>query len=200
MLPKIVDYSERLFLLVLGIIFVRSMIAQSHVHPYILLLAISECLPVLLILIRREGKMAMEPYPLIVGFVGTAAPLLVRPSTGGLSLLPDPVAAGLIAFGLGLNISAKLALWRSFGLSAANRGVRKGGPYKYVRHPMYLGYFITQVAFFLANLTISNAIKYFVAWAFQILRIREEEKFLLKDESYQELAQRVRFRLVPGVY
>ena len=200
MLPRIVDYSERLFLLVLGIIFVRSMIAQANVHPYILLLAISECLPVFLILIRREGQMAMEPYPLIVGFIGTAAPLLVRPSTGGLSLLPDVVAATLVALGLGLNIAAKLALWRSFGLSAANRGVRKGGPYKYVRHPMYLGYFITQVAFLLANLTISNAIKYFVTWAFQILRIREEEKFLLKDESYQELTQRVRFRLVPGVY
>ena len=200
MLPRIVDYSERLFLLVLGIIFVRSMIAQANVLPYILLLAISECLPVFLILIRREGQMAMEPYPLIVGFIGTAAPLLVRPSTGGLSLLPDVVAATLVALGLGLNIAAKLALWRSFGLSAANRGVRKGGPYKYVRHPMYLGYFITQVAFLLANLTISNAIKYFVTWAFQILRIREEEKFLLKDESYQELTQRVRFRLVPGVY
>ena len=200
MLPRIVDYSERLFLLVLGIIFVRSMIAQANVHPYILLLAISECLPVFLILIRREGQMAMEPYPLIVGFIGTAAPLLVRPSTGGLSLLPDVVAATLVALGLGLNIAAKLALWRSFGLSAANRGVRKGGPYKYVRHPMYLGYFITQVAFLLANLTISNAIIYFVTWAFQILRIREEEKFLLKDESYQELTQRVRFRLVPGVY
>ena len=200
MLPRIVDYSERLFLLVLGVIFVRSMIAQANVHPYILLLAISECLPVFLILIRREGQMAMEPYPLIVGFVGTAAPLLVRPAAGGLSLLPDAVAAALVALGLGLNIAAKLALWRSFGLSAANRGVRKGGPYKYVRHPMYLGYFITQAAFLLANLTISNAIKYFVTWAFQILRIREEEKFLLKDESYQELTQRVRFRLVPGVY
>ena len=200
MLAKIADYGERLFLLVLCAIFVRSMIAQANIHPYILLLAISECLPVFLILIRREGQMALEPYPLIVGFIGTAAPLLVRPSTGGLSLLPDTDAAALVALGLGLNISAKLALWRSFGLSAANRGVRKGGPYKYVRHPMYLGYFITQAAFLLANLTLSNAIKYFVTWSFQILRIREEEKFLLKDESYQELAQRVRFRLVPGVY
>ena len=43
-------------------------------------------------------------------------------------------------------------------------------------------------------------IKYFVGWSFQILRIREEEKFLMQDESYRELSQRVRFRLVPGVY
>lgn len=200
MLLKIADYAERLFLVILCVIFVRSLIAQANVHPYVLLLAVSECLPVLLILIRREGQMAMEPYPFIVAFVGTAAPLLVRPSVGGLSLLPDAVAAALVAFGLGLNIAAKLALWRSFGLTAANRGVRKGGPYKFVRHPMYLGYFITQAAFLLANLTLGNAIKYFVGWSFQILRIREEEKFLMKDESYRELTERVRFRLVPGVY
>lgn len=200
MLLKIVDYGERLFLLVLCTIFVRSMVAQAHVHPYVLLLAISECLPVLLILIRREGQMALEPYPIIVAFIGTAAPLLVRPSIGGLQLLPDVVAGGLVALGLGLNITAKLALWRSFGLAAANRGVREGGPYKYVRHPMYLGYFITQLAFLLANLTLGNLVKYFVGWSFQILRIREEEKFLLKDSRYREMASRVRFRLIPGFY
>jgi protein-S-isoprenylcysteine O-methyltransferase Ste14 len=200
MLVKIADYGERLFLVVLCAIFVRSLVAQAHVHPYVLLLAISECLPVLLILIRREGQMPMEPYPFIVAFIGTAAPLLVRPAVGGLSVIPDALAATLVAFGLVLNISAKLALWRSFGLTAANRGVRKGGPYKLVRHPMYLGYFITQAAFLLANLSVGNMIKYFVGWSFQILRIREEEKFLMKDESYRELVQRVRFRVVPGIY
>ena len=74
------------------------------------------------------------------------------------------------------------------------------GPYRYVRHPMYLGYFITQVAFLLANLTISNVIKYFVAWAFQILRIREEEKLLMRDEAYADYSTSVRHRLIPGVY
>lgn len=197
---KLLDYGERLFLVALCAIFVRSMLGQAQLHPYLILMAISECLPVALILVRREGQMAMEPYPWIVAFIGTAMPLLVRSTPGGLHLLPDVVAGGLVALGLAVNISAKLALWRSFGLTAANRGVRKGGPYRFIRHPMYLGYFITQVAFLLANLTLANMIKYLVAWSFQLLRIREEEKFLLKDESYQELARRVPYRLVPGLY
>jgi protein-S-isoprenylcysteine O-methyltransferase Ste14 len=102
--------------------------------------------------------------------------------------------------GVGLNLAAKISLWRSFGLAPANRGIRVGGPYRLIRHPMYLGYFLTQVGFLLANLSIGNIIKYLITWTVQLLRIREEEKFLLKDENYRELAKRVRFRLVPGIY
>jgi protein-S-isoprenylcysteine O-methyltransferase Ste14 len=176
------------------------MLAQASLHPYLILLAISECLPVLLIIIRRPGEMLMKPYPYFLAFAGTAAPLLVRPSTGGLQLIPDAIAGAIVGLGLAFNIFAKAALWRSFGLAPANRGIRAGGPYRLVRHPMYLGYFLTQVAFLLANLTVGNLLKYLVTWTIQLLRIREEEKFLLGDHAYRELAQRVRFRLIPGLY
>jgi protein-S-isoprenylcysteine O-methyltransferase Ste14 len=142
----------------------------------------------------------MKPYPFLLAFVGTAAPLLVRPATGGFQILPDMAVGALMALGLAVNIAAKLSLWRSFGLAPANRGVRDGGAYKFVRHPMYLGYFLTQVAFLLSNLSIGNLVKYLVTWGVQILRIREEEKFLLRDSAYQDLAKRVKFRLVPGIY
>jgi protein-S-isoprenylcysteine O-methyltransferase Ste14 len=197
---KIADYSERLFLFTLCALFVRALLSQVALHPYLILLAISECLPVFLIIIRRPGAMALKPYPYFLALAGTAAPLLVRPSAGGLELIPDYLAGSVIAVGLGLNIFSKIALWRSFGLVAANRGIRAGGPYRFIRHPMYLGYFRTQAAFLLANLTVGNLVKYLLAWSLQILRIREEEKFLLKDSAYRELARRVKFRLVPGLY
>jgi protein-S-isoprenylcysteine O-methyltransferase Ste14 len=199
-LGRIADYAERLFLILLSATFLQAMLTNAVAHPYVLLLCVSETLPVFLMIIRRPGEMAMKPYPFFLAFVGTAAPLLVRPVAGGLQLLPDAVIAGLMTLGVGINVSAKLALWRSFGLAPANRGVRSGGPYKFIRHPMYLGYFVTQVGFLLANLTLGNLIKYLVTWTVQVLRIREEEKFLLKDSAYRDLARQVKFRLVPGVY
>ena len=199
-MSKLADYGERLFLILLSATFLHAMLANAFDHPYLLLLAISETLPVVLIIIRRPGEMVMKPYPFILAFVGTAAPLLVRPAGGGFQLLPDAAVGALMGVGLGVNVFAKLALWRSFGLAPANRGVRKGGPYRFVRHPMYLGYFLTQVAFLLSNLTLANLVKYLVTWVVQLLRIAEEEKFLLKDSAYRELAKRVRFRLVPGLY
>jgi protein-S-isoprenylcysteine O-methyltransferase Ste14 len=200
MFNKIADYSERLFLVLLSATFLNAILSRAADHPYLLLLAISETLPVVLIIIRRPGEMVMKPFPWLLALVGTAAPLLVRPTTGGMELLSEGYAGLLMTCGVGLNLAAKISLWRSFGLAPANRGIRVGGPYRLIRHPMYLGYFLTQVGFLLANLSIGNIIKYLVTWTVQLLRIREEEKFLLKDENYRELAKRVRFRLVPGIY
>lgn len=200
MLPKIADYAERLFLILLSLGFLRALLPRAAEHPYMALLAVSECLPVLLMVIRKPGPMAMKPYPYFLALLGTAAPLLVRPDSGGLHLLPDTLAVALVSLGLAVNISAKLALWRSFGLAPANRGVRERGPYAFIRHPMYVGYFLTEIAFLLANLTLANLAKYGLTWTVQLLRIREEEKFLMNDSAYRELASRVRFRLIPGIY
>jgi protein-S-isoprenylcysteine O-methyltransferase Ste14 len=65
---------------------------------------------------------------------------------------------------------------------------------------MYLGYFITQIGFLFANLTGWNLTVYLFAWSIQLLRIRGEEQFLMQDQAYQDLASRVRFRLLPGLY
>jgi protein-S-isoprenylcysteine O-methyltransferase Ste14 len=197
---KVVDYAERLFLVLLSATFLHAILIRVTEHPYVLLLAISETLPVILIIIRRPGEMLMKPYPFILALLGTSAPLLVRPSPGGFTLIPETLVIFLMSFGVALNVAAKLSLWRSFGLAPANRGIRAGGPYRFVRHPMYLGYFLTQLGFLMANLSVGNVVKYLVTWTVQLLRIREEETFLLKDAGYRELARRVRFRLVPGIY
>ena len=197
---KIVDWSERLLIFGLAAFFLSSMAHNFKAHPYVLLLAISECLPVLLVLIRRPGSVTREVYPFLLALIGTAGPLLVRPMQNHPDFVPIAVIAAIMTAGVFINISAKVALWRSFGLAPANRGVRAGGPYRFIRHPMYLGYFVTQAGFLLANPSIANLAIYPLAWTAQLLRIREEEKFLLEDGAYRELAQRVRFRLIPGVY
>lgn len=195
---KILDYGERLFLIVLSSFFLKSILLAAAAYPILLLLAASECLPVVLILIRRPGQISTRPSAFLTALIGTAAPLMLRPDVA--PLVPTSVLALLMLLGLCVNVSAKLALWRSFGLAAANRGVRRGGPYRLVRHPMYLGYFMTEVGFLLGNPSLSNAAICAVTWTAHLLRIGEEEKFLMSDESYRELVQRVPFRLVPGIY
>ena len=55
-------------------------------------------------------------------------------------------------------IAGKLSLGRSFGLIPANRGVVSTGVYRFVRHPIYLGYLITHVGFVVANPTMWNVV------------------------------------------
>jgi protein-S-isoprenylcysteine O-methyltransferase Ste14 len=91
-------------------------------------------------------------------------------------------------------------LRRSFGLAAANRGVVRGGPYRVVRHPIYLGYLCAHLGFLLNNPTWWNAGVYAVATAFQIYRILAEERVLGADPAYAEFRKQVRWRLAPGLF
>ena len=192
----IADFGERLILLLLFGAFVASMAKGFSAHHLTVLLVISESLAVFLILIRKPGAIVVKPYPMAVAIIGTAMPLLVR--MGDTVLLPAIVTGTIMGLGLCVNIAAKLALNRSFGIVAANRGVKRGGPYRLVRHPMYLGYFLTQLGFLASAFSWTNLGIYLVAWTAQILRIFEEEKFLSLDPEYREFMRQVRWRVLPG--
>ena len=192
------DAIERLALVLLYAPFILAFAATLPLHPWWVLIAISETLAVVLILIRKPGNMALGLYPFLIGFAGTALPLFIRPVEGA-ALIPVAITAPLMVVGLALNIGAKLFLNRSFGVVAANRGVKRGGPYRLVRHPMYLGYFATQLGFLLSSFSAQNLLLYLIAWMFQLLRIVEEERFLSMDPAYRAYQSKVRYRLFPGL-
>lgn len=193
------DLVERGFLLTLGVwAFLRLAPAVPH-EPHVALILISEGLAVAFVMLRKPAKrLDFRPYAATVALVGTSAPLFVIAS--GEAWIDPTAGIALMAAGLLLNISAKLALNRSFGLAAANRGVKRAGPYKLLRHPMYAGYLLTQVAFLLLNPSLWNLAVYAVAWSMQLLRIQAEERLLLEDPAYRDYAAQVRYRVIPGVY
>lgn len=195
-MTRLIDYAERLFLCLLCVSFFYSFFTWLPTHPYAFALVVSEGLAVFFILIRKPGNMPVSAYALIIAMLGTALPLLARP--GGAVLMPPLVSSGLMILGIVINISAKLALNRSFGLVAANRGIKRGGPYRFVRHPMYLGYMTTQFGFLLGSWSWSLFAIYCIAWPCQILRIVEEEKLLQRDPEYRMFASQVPRRLLPG--
>jgi protein-S-isoprenylcysteine O-methyltransferase Ste14 len=97
-------------------------------------------------------------------------------------------------------IYAKVFLGRSFGIVAADRGIVVMGPYRIVRHPIYLGYFVTHIEFLLANWSARNIALYISIYFFKISRILAEERILREDESYRADCQRVRYRVIPFIF
>ncbi len=193
------DYGERIFLLLLFGWFV-SRVAPSLVdHPYNAMILASESFTAILVMVRRPGPMSVSLYAWLIAIAGTCAPLLVYPATGE-PPIPAEIPALMMLAGLFLSFGAKAFLRRSFGIVAANRKVQRGGPYRIMRHPMYSGYVITQMGFFLLNPTLWNASVYVAAWFAMVLRIEEEEKFLSRDQAYRDYRQDVRWRLCPGFY
>lgn len=164
-----------------------------------LLLLLSECLVIGFIVVRRTAsEVSLSPMDWCVAVAGTTLPLLVTP--GGEPLAPVALSGTLMLAGVAMNFCAKLSLRRSFGIIAANRGIKTQGPYRFIRHPMYLGYVVTQVGFLLANPLLWNLAIYAAAFVLQILRILAEERTLFQDPMYKIYAQKVYYRLIPGVF
>jgi len=197
-MQRIVDIAERIFVVLLAIPFVIAFAKVLPTHPNSILVCISELLGVILIVIRRSAPLRIGSVAVLAAFLGTALPLLVRP--GGVQLVPTLVSSVLMFSGLALSIASKLYLNRSFGLIAANRGVKTRGPYRFVRHPMYLGYIINQLGFLLSSFTLVTLVIYLVAWTIQVVRVREEESVLRADPNYRDFSARVPTRLIPGLF
>ena len=170
---------------------------QLSLHPHILLVLASEISAVVFLLIQRKGTWSTSFYTTFIAFAGTASALLVVP--GGVTLAPDYVAAPLIWTGTAIALAAKLSLRRSFGLVPANRGVKKGGAYRFVRHPMYTGYVLNHIGFLMLFFSVWNVVIYATCWLLLYLRAIEEERFLLKDPAYVDYANTVKSRIVPGL-
>lgn len=166
----------------------------------ILLLLISESVVVLFILLRRRTRdISRRPADWLVGLAGTLLPLLAIAPEGA-PIAPVATCVALMLAGFLLQLAAKLTLRRSFGVVAANRGVKASGPYRLIRHPMYAGYALTHVGFLLAGPTLWNFAIYGGTLAIQIRRILAEERVLNQDPAYLALAAKVRHRLLPFVF
>ena len=197
------DLAERLIIILLfaHFAYINISVFEQIFDIKALLLLISECLPVFLVLIRKaSGDVSVRPLDWAFGFAGTAFPLLVTPTMVGSPLLPAPILYVVIALGQCLQIYAKMYLGTSFGIVAANRGVKQLGPYRFVRHPMYAGYVLTQIALLLALPSLRNAAFYSLALVCHVVRIECEERVLRRDATYRAFAERVRYRMVPGIF
>lgn len=164
--------------------------------PFNLFYLISEGAVALFVLFRRStDQISVKPFDWAVGVVGTMLPMLVIPSGSGWS-----IGAIFLIFGLVISLGAKVTLRRSFGVVAANRGIKCNGLYGAVRHPMYLGYFLSYMGVLMLNPSIYNLTLLSLWMAFQVARIIAEERVLLQDVTYQAHIKKVRYRLVPFVY
>ena len=165
------------------------------------LFVIQQGVVVVLAICRRPAKTAAGAASpaAVIAWVATLLPFLLRPDTRAAGSLYT-AGVGLQLAGEVLAFSATLALGRSFGVVAANRGVQISGPYRFVRHPIYAGYALALIGLVLAHPTPWNAAVLLAQFAAQAWRITFEERELGADGQYQEYRQRVRYRVLPGIW
>ena len=192
------DIAERVFVVMACGWLVYRFLPTLHAHPFGMLLLLSEALALFFIVIRKTGQSADTLNAWAIAIAGTFLPTLVIPV--GQEIIPLPIASALMITGLFLSVSAKAFLQRSFGIVAANRGVKYRGPYRLVRHPMYLGYLLSHAAFLGTSFSMWNVLVYTGCWLAMILRIAAEEGVLELDPRYLAYRAKVRWRLIPGLW
>ncbi len=163
-------------------------------HPSVLsvLLALHNALLAGMYL-RRYPTVRYDRKGLMLGLLAaalpTAAPL---PTAPGLTLTLAALA------GYALILWSLLTLGGRFGIAPADRGLVTSGPYRLVRHPMYLGELLLRGALAISapNLVMALLLTLCLA-GIQVLRIQREERVIRGYEAY---AEQTRFRLLPGVW
>lgn len=150
-----------------------------------------------LFLSRCEAKTETTSAALwVLGYAGTMLPLLMRPSQP-----PGRGMAGAVVelAGLVMLTMALLSLQRSFAIVPANHGVRAGGFYRFVRHPVYLSELTLLLGVLIANPTPRNAAIWLIECGLQFARAVAEERHLAADPCYLAYCERVRYRFIPAI-
>ena len=109
-------------------------------------------------------------------------------------------AHGLFAAAALLTLVSFLRLGSSFGVLPALRQTVERGPYSLVRHPAYAGELIMALACLSAGPSLTAATAWLLLLPGVVWRICSEEAVLRSDAAYRAYAQRVRWRLLPGVW
>lgn len=135
----------------------------------------------------------------LLAFGGTFLPVLLRPDGAhpqwglqwGLVLQFCGVVVCLWSF---------FALGRSFGFAAADRGLVQRGPYRVVRHPIYVSYVLLQIGYLLQSFSLRNLAVVLLAIACNAGRMRAEERVLAANPAHAAYCRLVRWRVVPGLW
>jgi protein-S-isoprenylcysteine O-methyltransferase Ste14 len=106
----------------------------------------------------------------------------------------------LVICGACLSFASLLSLGRWFGVWPALRGLESRGPYRLLRHPMYLAYVIADIGYNLIEYNFGTVLMVIAGWTSLFYRIRAEERILSKDAGWPNYVALVRYRLFPGLW
>jgi protein-S-isoprenylcysteine O-methyltransferase Ste14 len=130
----------------------------------------------------RSEANQQSPWPIsVVAYVSAALPLCYS----GIPIVIQPqtqmLASLLIIFGFTLVALATIDLSSRMGISPAVRGeICRSGVYRFVSHPMYLGYVVAEIGIVIGN--PANFPLFAVSLTLYVLRMRVESH-ILRNQS-----------------
>ena len=155
----------------------------------------------LLIMTRAPAKAQAEGLlPKIAAFVGTYLPWTITFLGRTDEALPNLLSTAFVLTGTILMLVTIRHLGRSFSLVPQARSVVQTGPYRWIRHPLYLSEEIAIVGALLRYLTPLTVTVLVLHIGIQVRRILYEEDLLRRTCPEYSSYEASRWRLIPYVW
>ena len=136
----------------------------------------------------------------ILAYAGTFTPFLLiltkSPETGPTFPL---LSVSIMTCGLLFAIYSLKTLGRSFGIIPQARALVRNGPYRLIRHPLYVGEVVAFGGIILNGFTISKLGIFLLLAAIESYRAIQEEKILEETIAEYSMYKAATKRFIPGV-
>ena len=155
----------------------------------------------LLIMTRSPAKAQADGLlPRIAAFVGTYLPWTITFFGKTDQALPNLASTACVLIGMIMMLVTIRHLGRSFSLVPQARSVVQTGPYRWIKHPLYLAEEIAILGVVLQNLTPVTVIVLVLHIGVQVCRILYEEDLLRRNCPEYSSYEASRWRLIPYVW
>jgi protein-S-isoprenylcysteine O-methyltransferase Ste14 len=164
---------------------------------------------------ERGRPKEVQSWDKVVSGIGGAAVYLVLPLVAGLDVrfgwTPALSAAwhvgGAVVLAAGYGLTAWAMVSNAYFSTAVRIQTERGhvvcrsGPYRFVRHPGYVGYMLQSLGMCFLLGSLWALVPALVGMLAMVIRTATEDRMLQSELSgYREYAQEVHSRLVPGIW
>ena len=138
--------------------------------------------------------------PRIAAFVGTYLPWTITFFGKSEQALPNLASTACVLVGMIMMLVTVRHLGRSFSLVPQARSVVQTGPYRWIKHPLYLAEEIAILGVVLQYLTPVTVIVFVLHIGVQVCRIIYEEDLLRRNCPEYSDYEASRWRLIPCIW
>ena len=145
---------------------------------FFLLLVLRDFVAAYFFLKRKQTQVKATQFQSVLAYLSSAMPLVYFSPSEDVKLF-FLISNVLSIAGFLLVALATIELGQSIGISPANRDYVRTGIYRYIKHPMYLGYVVSDVGMVFLNPL--NAVLLLISSSLYFMRARYEQKALNTD-------------------
>lgn len=149
---------------------------------------------------RAPARITSKPAHWALAFIAFYGPFsLLIIGDPGVPLVNPIVTTGLAILSFFIFTYARMSLGRAIGIVPSHRGIVVAGAFRWVRHPIYTGIFITYFGFLLGAFSPINFVLLSLFTIVFVIKSFIEEDFLKSDPAYAAYLAKVKWRWFPGI-